>query len=258
MSKRTLPQRVHTGAFDAHLVRETAPATRLHFMFLEWEEEELDKLAENEFRAKYQVEYEKACAQAEDGWYPYHAVGVIDDQQKQMYQSHEIDSILKTRWSELRNKVRAQYIETMFPEVNKALERRAMLEPIYDTEWGFRVKSRGEQLIANALRFYTITNQNTGERKRVTLLYEPLFRIPDESRVIIPDFAIPEYSLIIEYAGLEERNYKIGLFMKMEAIRKIGFPIVIMRPEDLDDVGCSLSQKLKFYFDFEISKSEPF
>ena len=123
---------------------------------------------------------------------------------------------------------------------------------------GFRVKSRGEQLIANALRFYTITNQDTGECKRVTLLYEPLFRIPDESRVIIPDFAIPEYCLIIEYAGLEERNYKVGLFMKMEAIRKLGFPFIIMRPEDLDDVRRSLKQKLKFYFDFEMSETEPF
>jgi hypothetical protein len=142
--------------------------------------------------------------------------------------------------------------------VNKALERRAMLEPKYDPEWAFRVKSRGEQAVANALRFYTIKSPSTGESKRVTLLYEPLFRVPEEKRVIIPDFAIPEYCPIIEYAGLEERNYKVGLFMKMEAVRKLGFPFIIMRPEDLDDVQRSLNQKLQFYFDFATSETKPF
>jgi hypothetical protein len=89
-----------------------------------------------------------------------------------------------------------------------------MHEPRYETEWGFRVKSRGEQAIANALRFYTITYPSTGECKRINLLYEPLFRILDENRIVIPDFVIPEYGVIIEYAGLEERNYKVGLILK--------------------------------------------
>jgi len=78
--------------------------------------------------------------------------------------------------------MRTRYINAMLPEVNKALQRRAMLEPRYETEWGFRVKSKGEQAIANALRFYTITDPNTLECKRITLLYEPLFRIPDTNK----------------------------------------------------------------------------
>jgi hypothetical protein len=146
----------------------------------------------------------------------------------------------------------------MLGEVNKAFERRAMLEPAYETEWGFRVKSKGEQEVANALRFYTFTDQSTGACNRVTLLYEPVFRIPEENRIIIPDFVVPEYCLIIEYAGLEERNYKFGLFMKMKAVRKLGFPFVIIRPEDLDDLGKSLRQKLKFYFDLTVSQTKPF
>jgi len=258
MTKPTLARRFDTGIFDAHLIHDTEHATRLRFTLLEREEEELDKLTENEFQANYQAEYERACAQDDEKWYPYRAAGIFNNQLNDVYERSEIDSIIKNRWSELRNQVRARYIEATFPEVIKALERRAMLEPRYETEWGFRVKSRGEQEIANALRFYTITNQNTGECERVTLLYEPLFRIPDENRVIIPDFAIPEYCLIIEYAGLEERNYKVGLYMKMEAIRRLGFPFVIMRREDLDDVRKSLNQKLKFYFDFETSETDPF
>lgn len=62
----------------------------------------------------------------------------------------------------------------------------------------------------------------------------------------------------MEYAGLEERNYKFGLFMKMEAVRKLGFPFLIIRPEDLADLGKSLNQKLKFYFDFAVSQTKPF
>jgi hypothetical protein len=53
-----------------------------------------------------------------------------------------------------------------------------------------------------------------------------------DNRVNIPDFAIPEYGLIIEHAGLEEREYKFGLYMKMCAFRKLGVPFIVIRPED--------------------------
>lgn len=46
--------------------------------------------------------------------------------------------------------------------------------------------------------------------------------------------------------------------MKMEAVRKLGFPFVIIRPEDLADLGKSLNRKLKFYFDFAVSQTKPF
>lgn len=258
MLSHPLPSRFDRGIFDAHLIHEPEPATRLEFRLIQREEEELDRVAEDEFKANYQEEYEKASAEAKEKWYPYRAAGIFEREINDMYERSEIDSIIKKRWSELRNQTRERYINAMLPEVNKALDRRAMLEPTYETEWGFRVKSKGEQAIANALRFYTYTDINTSECKRVTLLYEPLFRIPAENRVIIPDFAVPEYCLIIEYAGLEERNYKFGLVMKMEAVRKLGFPFVIIRPEDLADPGKSLNQKLKFYFDFAVSQTKPF
>jgi hypothetical protein len=244
--------------FDAHLIDETEDRTRLHLGLLPHEEQELDRVAEDEFRANYHQEYEKACAQAEEKWYPYRAAGILDGQLVEAYQHSEIDSIIKRRWSDLRSQARERHVNTMRGEVNKALQRRTMLEPAYVTEWGFRVKSKGEQAIANALWFYMFTDRSTLECNRVTLLYEPLFRIPAENRVIIPDFVVPEYCLIIEYAGLEERNYKFGLFMKMEAVRKLGFPFVIIRPEDLDDLGKSLNQKLSFYFDFTVAQTKPF
>jgi len=182
MPKHRLPRRFDRAIFHAHLIRETENGTRLSFRFLQREEEELDRAVEDEFRANYQEEYERACAQAEEEWYPYRAAEIFDDLHVDMYEHSEIDSILKNRWSELRDQMRTRYINAMLPEVNKALQRRAMLEPRYETEWGFRVKSKGEQAIANALRFYTITDPNTLECKRITLLYEPLFRIPDTNK----------------------------------------------------------------------------
>jgi hypothetical protein len=169
MPKHRLPRRFDRAIFHAHLIRETENGTRLSFRFLQREEEELDRAVEDEFRANYQEEYERACAQAEEEWYPYRAAEIFDDLHVDMYEHSEIDSILKNRWSELRDQMRTRYINAMLPEVNKALQRRAMLEPRYETEWGFRVKSKGEQAIANALRFYTITDPNTLECKRITL-----------------------------------------------------------------------------------------
>jgi hypothetical protein len=80
----------------------------------------------------------------------------------------------------------------------------------------------------------------------------------EDNRVNIPYIAVPKYGLIIEYAGLEERDYKFGLYMKESAFRQLGIPFVIMRPEDLDDVKKSLNQKLNFYFDLTVSETKPF
>jgi hypothetical protein len=254
MSRRHFDRSV----FDAHLIRETEDGTRLSLRFLQHEEQELDRLAEDEFRANYQRDYKNACAQAEAKWYPYRVAGIFDGQLNDLYERSEIDSVIKKRWSELRNQTKERHVKAILSEVNKAFERRAMLEPAYETEWGFRVKSKGEKEVANALRFYTFTDQSTGECNRVTLLYEPLFRIPEENRVIIPDFVVPEYCLIIEFAGFAERNYQFGLFMKIEAVRKLGFPIVIIKPEDLNDLEKLLHQKLKFYFNLAVSQTKPF
>jgi hypothetical protein len=230
----------------------------LSIELLQHEEEQLDKLAEDEFRVNYQQEYKKALKQAEDEWYPYRAAGILGNEELDLWEDSEVKRILRHRRSEYGREATEKYLNAIIDEVNKAFQRRALSNPTYDTEWGFRVKSKGEQLLANALRFYTFTDRTSGECNRVALLYEPFFRIPEENRIIIPDFVIPEYCLVIEYAGLEERSYKFGLHMKMEAINKLGFPFVIIRPGDLDDLPKTLNQKLKFYFDLMQSDTKPF
>jgi|SRR5580765_2166160 len=109
MPKHRLPRRFDRAIFDAHLIPEMESGTRLSFRFLQREEEELNRAVEDEFRANYQEEYQRACAQAEEKWYPYRDAGIIDDQQEYQYRSGEIDSILKNRWSELRDQMRTRY-----------------------------------------------------------------------------------------------------------------------------------------------------
>src|SRR4029077_13946774 len=106
MPKHRLPRRFDRAIFHAHLIRETENGTRLSFRFLQREEEELDRAVEDEFRANYQEEYERASAQAEEKWYPYSEAGILDGQLTDYYQQSEIDSIIKNRWAELRDQMR--------------------------------------------------------------------------------------------------------------------------------------------------------
>ena len=230
MPDRTLPGNVDPTNFYSHIIRETKDRRKAEFSVLKHDDEVIDILMNDEWN--YAVEHDKACRDAEEKWYPYRAAEIFDDWQVDAYESGEVETILKKRWSDLRQQVSVTYFnETLIPEINKALNRRELSQPKYQTDWGFRVKSKAEQLIANALRRYVLINEATGEHRRITVLYEPLFRVPDESRVIIPDFVIPEYCMIVEYAGLlEERNYKVGLWLKEDAMRRLGFRIILLRP----------------------------
>jgi hypothetical protein len=219
----------------------------------------VDRRTQEEWENNYTAEYQRAWDEANRKWYPYRIAGILDSQMVQAYTSSTVDEIMNHCRSSLRQQLVEQFInERMTSEICRAVERRNMSEARYDTDWGFRVKSRGEQAIANALRFYTIAYGSTGECERINLLYEPLLRIPDENRIVMPDFVIPEYGVIIEYAGIEDRNYRVGLFLKTDAFKRLGIPIVVIGPGDLENVGRVLSQKLKFYFNLTKSERSPF
>lgn len=236
---------ISPNEFRSLLVDESHEGRRV--WIFNWEEEEIDRLTEDEFRANYNKEYRRACEEAEDEWFPYFHVGIIDHQQKYQYESYEIDRKLKKRWSNLRENVQQRYISEIRGEVFRAIKRREELKPKYSTEAGFLVKSGGEQALANALHEFTqLAEQNKG--KKMTLKYEPLLRIPAEGRILVPDFVLLELCLVVEYAGLDDRNYKVGLILKIDAFRKLGIPVIVMRPEDLRDMKGTLFQKLRFYF----------
>src|SRR6266487_3216470 len=66
MRSHPFPRRFERGIFDAHLIHEIEQGTRLSFQFIQREEEELNRVAEDEFKTNYQEEYKKACAEAEE------------------------------------------------------------------------------------------------------------------------------------------------------------------------------------------------
>lgn len=237
--------RIHPDQFKTLLVDETREDKRV-FIF-RWEEDEIDRLTEEEFRTSHHQEYRKACEQAEEKWYPYHAAEVFDEIQLYQYKSYDVDDFLRKRWRVLKEQARQRYIDEIKREISRAVKRREELRPKYPTTSGFLVKSQGEQVVANALfEFKQAVKQEGG--KKITFLYEPLLRIPEEHQIIVPDFVFLEICLVVEYAGLSERNYKVGLMLKIDALRKLGVPVIVVRPEDLNDVKKALSQKLRFYF----------
>ena len=260
-AQRKLPKRFDLSIFNSLIIEHTPEMGKGRFKLslTPAEDVEVDRLTQEEWQKSYAAEYQRACDEANEKWYPYRIAGVLDSQEVQAYASGTVDEIMNHWQSSLRLQIVEQFInERMTSEICRAMERRDMSETRYDTDWGFRVKSRGEQAVANALRFYTITYGSTGECQRINLLYEPLLRIPDENRIVIPDFVIPEYGVIIEYAGVEDRNYRVGLILKTDAFKRLGIPIVVIGPGDLQDISRVLSQKLKFYFNLNKSETSPF
>jgi len=101
----------------------------------------------------------------------------------------------------MREQVERDYLEKIKLRLVQAMDRREQLKPKYQTKAGFLVKSRGEQITADAL-FELVQQTHEQGGHKLNLLNEPLVRIPDEDVFIIPDFVVLEVSLVIEYAGL--------------------------------------------------------
>jgi hypothetical protein len=251
--KMRVSKRINPSVFYSHIILEQKDTNKLKISLLKCDEEAIEGLINDQWN--YALERREARKEVERKWYPYRDAGILEGMLIDQFESDEVKTILQRRWSELQEQVSETYWnERVCPEINRALQRRQLSEATYQTDWGFRVRSKGEQLIANALKRYILLDEKTGAHRQITLLYEPLFRIPNENRIIMPDFVIPECCLIVEYAGLEEkRNYKVGLWLKTDAIRKLGFPLVILRSDDLTALQKSFNQKLRFYFDLEAS-----
>src|SRR5690242_16029832 len=118
------PQRhFDRGIFEAHLIRENDGDSGFRITLFQHEEEELERIAENEFQASYWQELKKAREQAEDEWYPYRAAEIFGNQEIDLYESSEVDEIIKTRRSELQKEVIQRHINGMFDEIMRARER---------------------------------------------------------------------------------------------------------------------------------------
>jgi len=87
---------------------------------------------------------------------------------------------------------------------------------------GQRGKSEGERQIERLLR-----------RCGLVYHYEPPLAVVDRGKVRLwhPDFFLPEYGIVIEYAGLNGEEYEAGLRHKEAVYQEMGIPAIFLRPE---------------------------
>lgn len=105
---------------------------------------------------------------------------------------------------------------------------------------GIRVRSKGEQQIANFLF-----------EQEIEYLYEPLFLFGDIH--IHPDFYLYEYGVFIEYFGVENNiEYDKYKKLKLELYEKIGIKVIVLLPEEINHFGAYIRT------DFYKFTKEPF
>jgi hypothetical protein len=85
-----------------------------------------------------------------------------------------------------------------------------------------RGKSEGERQIERLLR-----------RCGLVYRYEHPLAVVErgKTRIWYPDFFLPEYGIVIEYAGLSGEEYEAGLRHKRAVYEELGIPAVFVYPE---------------------------
>jgi hypothetical protein len=87
---------------------------------------------------------------------------------------------------------------------------------------GQRGKSEGERQVERLLRRCGLVYQ-----------YEQPLAVVDRGKLRLwhPDFFLPEYGIVIEYAGFNGEEYEAGLRHKKAVYREIGIPAIFVYPE---------------------------
>ena len=104
-------------------------------------------------------------------------------------------------------------------------------------------KSKGEEAIAEVLKRYNIHF----EYEYPILIKEKRDGDTDKMRIWYPDFWLPEYSIIIEYFGMDNKSYKDGVDHKKKVYKQLCFDLIPVYPS-------TIRGKLKDYLLIQISK----
>ena len=75
MRDRTAPGRVNPSVFFSHILWEKKDRSRLTISVLKRDEEAIESLMDAEWN--YALEYDKACREAKEKWYPYGATEIL-------------------------------------------------------------------------------------------------------------------------------------------------------------------------------------
>lgn len=102
---------------------------------------------------------------------------------------------------------------------------------------GRKVRSRAEALISNF--FYN---------NKIRSVYEKTIYYDDEngeSKTLHPDFYLPDYGIYIEYNEIRKKSYLKSKEYVKKIYDKLGFKVIIMNDENLNDLAGFLKPLLK-------------
>jgi hypothetical protein len=97
--------------------------------------------------------------------------------------------------------------------------------PRFRTKQGFKVRSRGEQEIANFL----FKNKINSQYESKTLIFK------EEGQICVPDFWLPQYKIYIEFYGGFPKSWKKKV-MKNMLYAKHKIPCIFITPGELRDL----------------------
>jgi len=96
----------------------------------------------------------------------------------------------------------------------------------FKTKQGFKVRSRGEQKIANFL----FDNKINSQYESKTLIFK------EEGQICVPDFYLPEFKTYIEFYGGHPKAWKKKV-LKNRLYRKHKISCIFITPGELGDLG---------------------
>ncbi len=153
----------------------------------------------------------------------------------------QIDRTMTKWWREHRNvkkemSIRAKNLFMKNPEKFKKFIKYGNnpASPRFRTKQGFKVRSRGEQEIANFLF-----------KNKISCQYEsnPLI-FKSEGQICVPDFWLPKYHIYIEFYGGHPAGWKKKV-LKNRLYKAHNIPCIFITPTELRDLDYYLLKEIK-------------
>ncbi len=153
----------------------------------------------------------------------------------------QIDRTMTKWWREHPNikkemSIRAKNLFISNPEKFKKFIRYGNnpASPRFHTKQGFKVRSRGEQTIANFLHKNKIKSQYESK----TLIFK------EEGQICVPDFYLPKYKIYVEFYGGHPKGWKKKV-MKNKLYKKHKIRCIFITPGELRNLRKYLKGELR-------------
>ena len=147
--------------------------------------------------------------------------------------AQQIDRTMTKWWREHPNvkkemSIRAKNLFIKNPEKFKKFIKYGNnpASPRFKTRQGFKVRSRGEQQVADFL----FKNKISSQYESKTLIFK------EEGQICVPDFYLPQYKIYVEFYGGHPKAWKKKV-LKNKLYKKHKIPCIFITPGELGDLG---------------------